>query len=245
MLDIPIEDLLSLLVIMIAIVINLIVATKSFKSYRANKLTQTVLFGLTSLGMALAMIFLVGEKVFLSAILQNGDMGLIVGSIAIILSGVTVATVDSFAFNMPWPRKFKLLTIIAIIPIIVYLSLWMYSVWSNPMGSILWKPDGSGEIQVNSITQLAVYFTMVPLLIIPVLVFFYYAVKVRKESPISSKRSWVLGLGVMLISIAYIFEIIGAAALLAIPYFSTFMRVFFSIGAILNYWALFRIKSKQ
>ena len=243
MLDIPLEDLLSLLVVLIAVIINLTVAIKSFKSYKANKLTQTVLFAMTALFMALAMTFLVCEKIFLSAILSNGPFGLYFGSIAIVLSGFTVAAVVCFAFNMAWPRKYKLLTIIIIIPIIIYLALWMHSIWSDPTGSIEWS-GGSGEIKVDSITQTAVYFTMVPLLVIPVVVFFYYAIKIREKSPISSKRSWLLGLGVMTISIAYIFEIIGAAAILDIECLPTIMRIFFSIGALLMYWALFRIKAK-
>lgn len=245
MLDIPIEDLLSLLIIIIAVVINLIVAIKAFKSYKANKLTQTILFALYVLFLALAMTFLIGEKIFLSAILSNEDMGLLLGSIAIILSGVTVLFVDMFAFNMPWPRKYKMLACIIAIPIIVYLALWMYSVWSNPAGSILLGLNGSEEIQVNYITQLAIYFTMVPLLVVTPFIFFYYAIKVRKESPVSSKRSWLLGLAAVVISIAYIFEIIGAAAILDIPYLPTGMRVLFSIGALLSYWAVFKIKAKQ
>jgi len=236
MLDIPLEDLLSLLVVIIAVIINLMVATKSYKAYKANKLTQTILFALTALFMAFAMIFLVFEKVFFSSLINDTDLAMLFGTVAIILSGFTVAAVDAFAFNMAWPRKYKLLTAIGAIPIIVYLTLWL----TDP-GRIPWL----GEIEVSPLTQMAVYFTMVPLLVIPVLVFFYYAIKVRNESPISSKRSWILGLGVMTISGAYIFEIIGAASLLQIEFLPTIIRVFFSIGALLMYWALFKLKSKQ
>lgn len=242
MLDISLEDLLSLIVVLIAVVINLIVFSKSYKAYKANKLTQTILFALTALLMALAMIFLVCEKVFLSKLLQNETMGELFGSIAIILSGVTVMAVDSFAFNMVWPKIYKRLTLLCTIPIIIYLALWL----SDPERFVKWSSEtGSGEIVVGAITSYAVYFTLVPLLIIPVLVFYYYAIKVSSESPISSKRSWLLGLGVMTISFAYIFEIIGLAALLAIPYLPTIVRIFFSIGALLMYWALFKIKAKQ
>jgi hypothetical protein len=192
--------------------------------------------------MAFAMTFLVGEKIFLSSLLHDDVMGLLLGSIAIVLSGSTVACVDSFAFNMAWPTKFKTLTAIAIIPILIYLGLWLF----DPLRTVEWSgvPE-SGEIVVGPLTTTAVYFTLVPLLIIPVLVFFYYAIKVRTQSPISSKRSTVLGLGVALISFAYIFEIIGLAALFEVPFLPTFMRVFFSIGALLMYWALFKIKAKQ
>ena len=242
MLDIPLEDLLSLLVVLIAVVINLIVFIKSYKAYKANKLTQTILFALTSLFMALAMIFLVAEKVFLSSILQDEVKGVLFGTIAICLSGVTVAVVDSFAFNMAWPTRFKTLTGVCIIPIVIYLSLWLF----DPLRDVEWTGvPVSGEIVVGPITTTAVYFTLVPLLVIPVLVFFYYAVKVRTQSPISSKRSMVLGFGVATISLAYIFEIIGLAAFFTIPFLPTFMRIFFSIGALLNYWGLFKIKAKQ
>ena len=242
MLDIPLEDLLSLLIILIAIIINLIVFIKSYKAYKANKMTQTILFGLTSLTMAFAMTFLVGEKIFLSSLLHDGEMGLLIGAIAICLSGFTVAFVDSFAFNMAWPTKYKILTGIAIIPIVIYLLLWLI----DPLRTVEWSgiPE-SGEIVVGPITTMVVYFTLVPLLVIPVLVFFYYAIKVRTQSPISSKRSWLLGIGVALISFAYIFEIIGLAAIFEVPFLPTFLRIFFSIGALLMYWALFKIKAKK
>lgn len=242
MLDIPMEDLLSLLVIIIAIVINLIVGLKSLSSYKSNRLTQTLLFALTAFFMAIAMGLLVIEKIFLSTILHDGDMGMLFGMIAIILSGFAVVSIDGFAFNMVFSNKWKLLTSCSALITAIYLMIW---VW-DPERTIVWSgtPE-SGEIALGLITSTVVYFTLVPLLIIPVLVFFYYALKVRSESPVSSRRSWVLGFGILIISIAYIFEIIGLEEIIQIQYLPTFLRTFFILGALLLYWGLFKLRAKQ
>ncbi len=242
MLTIPIEDLVSLLIVMIAIVINLVVGIKSYKSYRSNKLTQTLLFALTAFFMAIAMGLLVAEKIFLSSLLHDKEMGLLFGAIAIILSGFAVVSIDGFAFNMVFPNKWKVLSIISALISAAYLTVWL----SDPYRDVLWSgvPE-SGEITLGALTSTVVYFTMVPLLIVPVLVFFYYAMKVRDESPLSSKRSWILGFGILIIATAYIFEIVGLEGILQIPYLPTFLRTFFIIGALLLYFGLFRLRAKE
>ncbi len=236
----PIEDLISAVVILIAAMINLIIGIKSYRSYRGNKLTQTILFGFTAFFMALAMLLLIAEKLFLSPLISNGDLGMAFGLVAITVSGFAVISVDAFSFNMVFPDKFKVLTILAACVEAVYLIAW----YVDPARTVAWA-DGSGEIVLGSFTEILPYFTLVPLLIIPIGVFFYYALKVRAESPVSSKRSWTLGFGVLAITIGFVGEIVGLDPTLPwAPPVIVIARSLFIVGAFLLYWGLFRIKAK-
>ena len=231
MLETP--DLISAGVILIAVIINLIVGIKSYNSYRENKLTQTLLFALTAFFMAIAMLLLIAEKLFFT--IGNDDMAMLFGLIAITTSGFAVVCIDSFAFNMVFPKKFKVLTLLAALVEATYLIVWYTDPNRIPSG---------GEIVISDYTTWLSYFTLVPLLIIPVLVFFYYAIKVRNEAPLSSKRSWILGLGILIISMGFIVEIAGLDPV-AFAYVIVAARGLFIVGALLLYWGLFKLKSKE
>ncbi|MHA1264837.1 MAG: hypothetical protein ACTSRS_06330 [Candidatus Helarchaeota archaeon] len=225
--------LLGALFVIIAIFINLIVMVKSFKSYRENPLTQTLLFGTTTLFIALAMSFLIVEKMFLSQdLLNDAVLGMLFGGIAIVLSGCAIVSIDSFSFNMVFPKKYKLLTLFAGLYMVLYLTFWI----SDPSRTVL----NEEIVFPNSITPWIGNFVVIPLLIIPILVFFYYAIKIRNESPISSKRAWILGLGVLIFMIGYTIEIIGIEN----EIITTTGRGLFIIASLLLYWGLFRIRAK-
>ncbi|HUY01181.1 MAG TPA: hypothetical protein VMV49_16595 [Candidatus Deferrimicrobium sp.] len=240
--QLPIEDLISVFIILIAVIINLIIGIKSYKSYRENHLTQTLLFAITAFFMAFAMIFLVVEKAFLSSLMPDEVLGMLFGGIAITLSGVAVVAIDAFSFNMVFPNKFKILTIFAILVEVFYLAMW----WSDPERAVSWS-GSTGEITLGTFTTMLPYFTLVPLLVIPILVFFYYAIKVRSESPISSKRSVMLGMGVLVIATGFTIEIVGLSPILFpwAVYVIVIGRAMFILGAILLYWGLFRVKAKE
>ncbi len=214
---------------MIAIIINIFVAYKSFKSYGDTKLTQTLLFGITATFIAIAMILLLGEKVFLSVII-NPDLGLLFGGIAIVFSGCAVVSIDSFSFNMVFPKRFLIMTLLAALYMASYVIYWIFDE-KAVIGEEITFPNG--------ITPIIGYFVTIPLLIIPMLVFFYYAIKVHEESPVGSKRSTILGLGVLVFTIAYTIEIVGLD-----PIITTIARSFFIVASLLLYWGLFRIKAK-
>ena len=234
-------DLVSAVIVLIAVLINIMVFIKSYQSWRENKLTQTLLFALTAIFMAAAMLLLVVEKLFLSEIMMNEDMGMLCGLIAITLSGFAVVCIDAFGFNMVFPDKFKILTLAAVCVEALYLGFW----YAEPGRTVVWSLVGgelSGEIVVGPITAILPYFTLVPLLVIPVGVFWYYAMKVREESPVSSKRSWTLGFGVLVIAFGFIVEIIGLDPE-SYAWVIVGARALFILGAFLLYWGLFRIKA--
>jgi hypothetical protein len=227
--------LVGAVAVLIAIIINFVVTIKSFKSYSETKLTQTLLFGVTAMFIALAMTFLLMEKLFLTASLLNDpEMGLLFGAVAIVLSGCAVVSIDAFSFNMVFPKKFALLTSLAAVYMAIYLLVWLF----DPTRTVFAEEIIFGPF---SITPVLGYAVVIPLLIIPQLVFFYYAIKIQSESPTSSKRAWTLGIGVLVFTVGYVIEIMGIEDEIII----TIARTLFIVASLLLYWGLFRIRPKE
>ena len=245
MLDLPIEDLISVLFIMIAILLTCIIGVKSFKSYRATKVTLTMLIAVSSLFVASAMTFLTIEKASFTETLLNTELGLICGSIAIVVSGAGVLVYCIFAYEMAFPKRTKILGILSAIPIILYLGFWFLTKKLSappPPYEIIFNP----LFGIDQFTPLLSYFTLVPLFSVPIIVLFYYAIKVRKERGLKSKRALGLGIGGLALATAYIVEIIGLDPTLLLNIIIILVsRSFFVISGAFFYWALFRLKSNE
>jgi hypothetical protein len=243
MVEIP--DLVSVVFIFIAIIISFIIAKKSVSSYRETGNKQTLIFAFAAFFVALAMLFLVVEKVFTS-ILYDEFLGILFGAIATALSGGAVASIDAFSFKMVFPKKAKALAVLSILIILVYVGFWLWDPTKQVIDPAI-DPINGGEILFSPLfglpfnfTPTLSYFTLFPLLLIPVLVFFYYAMRIRKESPVSSKRAWGLGLGVLALSTAYIVELLGID-----PVITAVVRILFPVAGYILYWALFKVKEKE
>ncbi|MHA1752045.1 MAG: hypothetical protein ACTSYZ_06705 [Candidatus Helarchaeota archaeon] len=233
-------DIVSLGIILVAIIINLVISVKSYRSYKKNKVINTLIFTLTAIFIAFAMIFLVAEKLFLSDLLCNEFLGMqIFGSIAVVISGGAIVSIDAFAFNMVFTKKYKILTIFSALFVSVYLGFFLFDPTKHVSEgeiSFSWDPLAIGF----PITRLMVLIISFVLLTIPTLVFFYYSIKIRRKSTTRSTRSLTLGLGVMAFASAYIIELFGLD-----PLTTTIMRIFYIVGSILLYYGLFGIKEKS
>jgi len=239
MLDIETYDLVSVFFILISIILSYVISFKAIKSYRENKIIQTLIFGIASFFVANAQFFLVLEKTFLS-VLDIDNIGIIFGLIATILSAGGVLAIDAFAFKVVFPKKALILTVISGIILLIYEGFWIFdptrTLNAETTEIIFGDLFGIGY----PFTPLLSYFTLMPLLVIPVLVFFYFARKIREESPSRSEKSWVFGLALLCVSIAYITELLGIDPLLTAGF-----RVLFPISGVLFYWALFKMKEKE
>ena len=239
MLTIPIEKLVSVLLVFIAIIISFIIAVKSLRSYRQNKQNLTILIAIGSIFIASAMVFLVIEQVFLSTDLPFTDpfLGVYVfGATATILSGCAAAAFAAFAFEMAFPKHTLKLTLIASVIVSFYVISWLLDVKvviDEEIHFIFMTPFGI------PFTPLLSYFTLIPIMSVPIFVLFYYSLKVRKESPVASKRSALLGIGGLCLATAYIVELLGIDEVT-----TTIFRSLFVVAAILFYIALFKIKKQ-
>jgi hypothetical protein len=246
----PVTDLLydfiSLIIIAIALFFILTSAIKSYKSYTRKKVTGTLFFAIAALCFSIAAVFLILEKLFLSLdfladeTLQKEILGMwVFGTIAVILSGVSIISIDAFALNMVFPKKWKIFSILTIIAMINYLSFFIF----DPSKKVLegeithtWDPLGIGI----PLTRLIVLASSIILLAIPVILFFYFTIKIRKKSKTRAKRSLTLGLACASFAVVYIIELWGID-----PIITMIMRTLYIVAGIFFYYGLFGIKEKS
>jgi hypothetical protein len=233
-------DLISLLIVAVAIIINFITAIKSYRSYKKNKVTTTLIFAITAFFIAFAMIFLIVEKLFLSDLLYDEFLGMrVFGSIAVVLSGGAIVSIDAFSFNMAISKWFKTLTVLSMIGVGIYLGFFLFDPTKHVLAgeiTFTWDPLSIGF----PITRLVVLIVNITLLAIPTIVFFYYAIKIKSKSSTRAKKSAIMGLGVMCFATAYIIELFGID-----PLWTTIFRLFYIAGGLLLYWGLFGIKESS
>ncbi|MHA1230836.1 MAG: hypothetical protein ACTSRP_11940 [Candidatus Helarchaeota archaeon] len=227
-------DLITLGFLLPSIILGFIIGFKSYGTYKKNKNFQNEIFTIMAFSLSIAVILLISEQIFLTLVV-NIQLGLFFGAVATITSGIVVVTTDAFAFSMVFTKKYKILTIISTIFMSMPVLLHIFDPTKTvEEGEIVfyWDP-----LQIGlPITPLVMFCVIIPLLIIPVLTFYYYSIKIRNKSKVRSKRALVLGTGILLISLAYIFELIG------LPVIVVFLRSMFLMGGILIYYAMFKIK---
>ncbi|MHA1359163.1 MAG: hypothetical protein ACTSRC_13655 [Candidatus Helarchaeota archaeon] len=216
--DIP--DIVSGLIIIIAITINLFIAKKAYKSYRENREVLMLIIAFASVFIICAMILLTCEQIFLMEDFKNEFLGVwVFGGTAMTLSGFAVVTFDLFAFKMVFPKQTVILTILASVATTVYIVFWWLNPKVAPLTEIVFLPfPGLGY----SIVPILNYTILIPLFSIPIFILLYHAIKARKESPIASKRSAILGLGGLALATAYTVELLGLD-----PWITMIFRVLF------------------
>jgi len=236
-------EIISVLIILLAILLSIVISVKSFKSYRERKETLTLLIAIGALFIALAMSFLVAETAFLTENYFNEFLAIYVfGATATVLSGCAAVAFCAFGFQMAFPKRAVVLTLITAIIAAVYVGFWLW----DPTKYAISPPIGDGEIEFEFLfglpfkfTPILTFLTLVPLMSIPIFVLLYYANKVRKTSPVSSKRAALLGIGGFALATAYVVELLGLSEEI-----TTGFRSLFLLSSLLFYYALFKIKAK-
>jgi len=234
----PTNDFITLLFTLVFLenfcVLALYVGGKAFNSYRQTKGTGTFFFALSVVTVAFAIIFLLFEQLLQIIIYPDPSLvfwRLLMAQIAMVFSGIATVSIAIFAFNMAFDKAWKILAVIATVLMLVYEFFWYY-------GPITWV---GFELVPSDITNILLFAIDLPLIIIPMLVFFYYAAKSRTESPSKSRMSIFMGLGLLCFVLATAIELVGFTDLI-IPLVGRFLY----IPAILfYYWGLFRVKGEK
>lgn len=224
-------DLISLIFVILAIIVAFNTGSKSYTQYKKYGSISTKLFLLAAYSLGLALLMLTIRVVITEV---NEFLALnIFTNIAIIFSVIAVIFIDSFSFNMVFPDKYKLLTLVSIIFLGIASCFYVfdYKTLVNGEVTFTWDPFGIG-IPITNLIQLCV----IPLFtLIPSIVFFYYARKIKEESSIKSKKANVFGLGILILTISYTVEIIGLPSVVFI------FRSLLFVGVYLIYVAMFKI----
>ncbi len=232
-------EIISVLIIMVAIILGIIIGVKSFKSYREKRDTLTLLIAIGALFIGMAMIFLVAEMAFLTEDYFNKFLAITVfGAIATALSGCAAAAFCAFGFQMVFPKRALILSSITSFIAVIYVAFWWWDPTKDavPGGEITFDPLFGLPFEF---TPVLTFLTLVPLMSIPIFVLIYYAFKVRKTSSISSKRAALLGIGGLALATGYVVELLGVPEDI-----TTVFRSLFVISTFFFYYALFKIKAK-
>ena len=87
--------------------------------------------------------------------------------------------------------------------------------------------------------MLVIFFTLIPIMSVPIFVLAYYSFKVRKEQSVASRRAGLLSLGGFALATAYVVELLGVD-----PWITAGVRSLFAVSSFLFYYALFMLKEK-
>jgi len=234
---------LSLTFIFTTIIIVFMSGNNAYKSYKKKKMVQTKLIAIFSFLIDIAMILLIGEKISLTSFLPtyNEFAALYIFSpLAALFSALATITIDAFALNMVNPKKYKTYTCIISIFAAIYVGLYIFDfphkmIIGDEVSFTPWYEFG---IPI-AVTYYVVIGILIPLMILPVILFFYYGIKIRDKYPVRSKRALLLGIGGILLAVAYLSELI-----ISDLFINTIMRSLFLISVIIFYYALYKIKEQ-
>ncbi|MHA1378357.1 MAG: hypothetical protein ACTSRG_08235 [Candidatus Helarchaeota archaeon] len=195
-------ELIGLGIILVAMIIVAFLAQQMFKNYKETKMIATLYWALAFFFLLVAVVFLIIEKVSYST-LGNADLGDLMAILALITSGAAIVFFDIFSFHTTYPERVKVLTSFVSILATIYVGSLVYAIISGyPLADVK-----AYELVYNPFIDIIVYCTLLPIILIAPIIFFYYASRMREESPPNSKRSNWIGTGLLFFAIGYIAEV--------------------------------------
>ncbi len=193
-----------------------------YTNYKENKLIETLLFLVGMICLIFAAIFAILVRFSLT---NWGLLGL--GILCTIITNLfalsCILLVNLFSIRVTFPRRYTIVLVILLIlsAILVYTGVWA-AVQGPPYSRV-----------INFLVYFSLDFMLirslglVPFVIIPISLFFYYAKKVRGEQRAHSNRSIWLGLGILCFSIAILVASVNPSL--------QFIQIFYVPAAIIFY----------
>lgn len=218
-------QIIGLVELFTASIIAFILTIITYNKYRQRKVTGTLIFMLVFIFMGIVLICIAINRILLSTIVNviigSNFPGLVFHNLAVVLALLLIVIIDAFSFEMTYPRHVKVLTIIvSIVMVILGAILMIFQPGVNP----------SGEVVYAEFLYAIILPIILPPMFIPVVVFLYYAVAIRKTSRPKALRSALMGGATIIVLIGYIFELVGVSGPLTI-----IVRLFFVIFALIMY----------
>ncbi|MHA1309366.1 MAG: hypothetical protein ACTSQO_00435 [Candidatus Helarchaeota archaeon] len=218
-------QIIGIIELIISSIVSFILVIIAYKKYRQKKVSGTLIYTLIFIFIGLALLSTAADRILLnpdiSTMLGSTFLGLIFHNIAVILSLVVLALLDSFAFEMTYPRHVKKLSIVIAIIMGVLAGIILIN---QP------NIDPSGEIIYSNTLTLIILPFLLPVILLPIIIFIYYAISVRKYDLPKSKRAAIMSIGNIIVAISYIFELTGIVGFITI-----IVRLGFVIYVILMY----------
>lgn len=155
----PIQ-LLGFSFIIVAAVIQLILALKVYRDYFLYKSKPTLAFSLTFFAWSFALIFLALERVSLS-FFQDTFFGYPFTRIAVVFSILAILFLDLFAFYATFPKQVKKL----IIPLIILAFIYLFGIFYSQIK----HTDPDWEAVFPPYMDIIMFATVLPLFLIPII----------------------------------------------------------------------------
>lgn len=219
-------ELIGLIILSITAVIVIAMINYLNKSYKETKAVETLLFYVAIILLLAALVTLTLEK-FSYSTLGLPKLGDILAWVAFIPSGAAVVCADAFSFRTTFPNHVRIFTSFVILLVAIYISVLTWAINQGPpVSNVI-----DFEVVYSQLITLIVYATLIPIVMIGPVIFFYFAYKVRSENKPNSNRSFWFGLGFTCFALGYVNEVSPAFPVeLAAPF-----RLFFLASAILFY----------
>jgi len=184
------------------VILSLVVWYKLYiHKFRKNKSKLYLYYSLGAISIACALSFLTAERIFLLNF-QDQILGTITAYIALLFSALTLFFCFSFSVYATYPNHFKKLNILSISLITICIVVALLSIEGSQITEAY-------EVDYPLYFDITLLLTCGPLCIIGVSIWFHYAHAMKSKSLPHSRRATWLGLAALILSAAYLPEIIG------------------------------------
>ncbi|MHA1300675.1 MAG: hypothetical protein ACTSO9_14755 [Candidatus Helarchaeota archaeon] len=219
-------ELIGLGILLIAGIFVIILMRTLYLNYKETGAVQTLYFLIAAFFLIIAIITLSIEKLSYSS-LGLPQLGDFMAIIALIPSGLAIVCAAAFAFYATFPNHVKSLSSFVIILVFIYIGVLGSAILQGPPAAEVVNFEVKYSIEITFV----VYGTLIPILAIGPIVFFYFANRIKEENrPAYIRSSW-MGMGLLFFGIGYINEV----APLFPTEFSIPMRIFYVLCAITLY----------
>lgn len=197
-----------------------------YKKYKEAKDIGMLLFFIAGLFLYFSAAFLITGDFSLSylGLLELGDITLIIAASCICVSLVLESI---FSIRVTFPERVKSLGTFIILIVAIFIIAFSWATLQGPPFSSINLIDI--DIYFSPIMNLIFFICLFPAGLFAPAVFFYFAIKVRKDNKPQSTRSILFGFGLLFITIYIFFEIISLVGYLILVPLRIILILFFLI----------------
>ncbi|NVM04006.1 MAG: hypothetical protein HWN67_16865 [Candidatus Helarchaeota archaeon] len=192
-------DLILLGALLVAFVFLIGIIRALYKDYKKTETVETLLFLLGMITLIPANIFGIVTNLCYST-LGMPEIAEIITIINLFPMQFTYLCVNLFAIRMTFPKRYKLILVILLILSVIMIGT---VTWAITKGPPYFNVINFAQVYSLNI-QIIRFICLIPVAVIPISVFYYYATKVREENRATSNRSIWLGTGILSFAIAVI-----------------------------------------
>ncbi|UCG01768.1 MAG: hypothetical protein JSW11_19440 [Candidatus Heimdallarchaeota archaeon] len=239
--DLATLSVLGVIFLFIAIISFYLLGIQLIRIFFKTNRIQTLYLSLIFIFGGTAIVFLVLEQIILlhpsvdrtsipspRSFFQYNDINAfwaayLFAIIAYISSAISIFCVNVFTLTF-FPNRSKRPLLLPLLMLLSYIIIILFAPHEFVQTGILWSPER------EEITEIIISGLFLPPIWVLALLFFYLSIKMKQKGNIRWRQTTLLGIGQMIISIAYTIEILNAPVL-----FSLIARIGLSLYPAITY----------